>query len=275
MIVEAKIEAWLRAALVDYSASPVLRSRIFTDLSHQGFPEALAPSLLMDSTKRWLTDEHVGAQLFYADTLFPIVANTRHTLALTGDPSLLEDSEKNGYQIIPAVTEKLAQLLQTQKIGVQTSYAQVPTDLPAYTVHCEQDTQEQAFLGESLRQTILSGAEADINTTEMGGTYVILSWGRSYIEATWLYALLVNMYVRAQQDFASWGLSEVKAVGSHRLPPPLEFVPELPHVKSFALTANRMEEAISTQDVEWINSLCIEVFAHYAQLHDTLPQPLP
>ena len=275
MLIETKIEAWIRASLLDYTASPVLRSRIFTDVSHQGFPEFLAPGILTDTSKRWLTQEHAGSQLWYADSLLPIVANTRDTLSLIGDPSVLDDTEQNGYQIIPAVTEKLATLLQTHTIGVQTSYAQVPTDLPAYTVHCEQDTQEDPFVGESLRTTVIGGAEADINTTEIGGTYIIMAWGRSYIECSWLYALLQNMYVRSQQTFASWGLSEVSAVGSHRLPPPLEFIPELPHVRTLALTGKRLEEAISTQDVEYVTGLCVQVFAHYARLYDTLPQPLP
>lgn len=275
MLLEMKLEQWLKTSLADYTASPVLRSRIFTDASHQGFPDFLAPGLLTDGAKRWMPHEHIGAQLFYGDALFPILANTRTELTLAGDPSVRTDPENNGYQIIPAVTEQLAQLLTTQEIRVQTSYAQVPTHLPTFTVHTEQDTQETAFLGESLRATILNGIEADITTTEIGGTYVILAWGRSYVECAWLYALLLNMYVRSQLEFASWGLSEVKAVGSHRLPPPLEFIPELPHVRSFALTATRFEEAISTKDVQYITSLYIQVLAHYARLEETISQPLP
>lgn len=273
VLVELKLEQWIKAGLNDYRQSPLLIEQVFYDDSLVGFPTGLAPQILEDETKRWIPNEFAGGTVRYGETIFPVLGNSRQQLDITGDPSQVSDVNGVGFQIIPPAVAKLTELLQTQTITVLTSFPQIPTQLPAVTIRLNQDSQADTYLGESLDSYILYGAEVDANRAQLTGQYLISLWSDNRLATLWMYAWLANYTLRSIQDFASWGLYDV-AIGGSDLDPALQFLPERTYVRHLSLTATRAERAISTQDVEYVTGLYLEVIAHYARIEATIPYPM-
>lgn len=270
MIVELKLEQLIKAGLAMYRDHPRLLEPVFFDLGQVGFPTGLAPGLLVDTDKLWLPDEYAGGLLRYGMVAVPILSNTADTLTLDGDPSATTDPEGYGYQIVPREVAKLTEVLQTQTFTVQTSFAQVPAQLPAFTIRLDRDSQGDTYLGEAMTSYVLDGVEYDANRARLQGQYTISIWSVNRLETLWLYAWLANYLLRSQQMLSTWGLSDV-SIGGSDLDPALQFLPERTYARHLILTAQRDEWAVSTQDVEWVSKLELNVIAHYAHFLLTIP----
>lgn len=269
MIVELRLLQWIEAGLALYRANPLLLEQVFYDAGQVGFPDGLAPSVLGDTTKRWLPNEYAGGTVRYGDAIFPIVSNTEQQLRVTGDPSAVRDTEHIGYQIVPPAVDKLTQLLATETCTVTTSFPLIPTEMPAFTIRLEQDAQGDTYLGEALESSVLQGVEIDANLAQMQGSYLISIWSHNRLETLWLYAWLQNFALRSMQMFAAWGLYDVSLRGSD-IDPALQFLPEHTYARHLLLTASRQERAISTQDVAYVTQLYVNAIAHYARFDLTI-----
>ena len=275
MVPELKLQAWVEAGLAAYKASPFLIEQIFYDVSQVGQPTLTGPGVLADTSKRWLPQEYVGATLRYGEVLFPVTGNTETELTLEGDPSLVTTSLERGYQIVPAAVAGLSELLQTQTFTVTTSFSQVPTQFPAFTIRLEKDVQAEAYLGESLESyTTLQGLTVDANITQVTGSYLLSIWTINRLECLWLYAFLQNLAVRSMQMFASWGFYDVSLQGSD-LDPSMQYLAERAYTRHLLLTATRQEQAISTREVEKITALYWDILVRYQRFDLLFPQPLP
>jgi hypothetical protein len=274
MLLELKLENWLKAGLALYKAQPLLTELVFADDSQRGFPTALAAGLLVDTTQRWLPDEFTGGVLRWTETLFPILSNTTTTLTLTGDPSVLDDVDAIGYAIVPPAALALAELLATREFVVTTAFTHVPTELPAFVIRLQSDAQGQPYIDEMVDNyvPVLTGVEHSINRADMIGSYLISIWTTNRLEALWLYAWLHNYALASIQMFASWGLYDVAFSGSD-LDPALQYLPERGYVRHFLLTATRPERALTLATLERVTDLLVTVDVHYARLRETFPLP--
>ena len=269
MVVEDKLCKWIEAGLAAYRASPLLTESVFYDASQEGFPGLLGPGMLQDASQLWLPNEYAGGVLRWAHATFPIVSNAVDTLTVTGDPSLLEDVDKMGYQIVPPETAELSRLLETTAVNIQSSFAQVPTQLPCLTIRLERDTQGDTWVGEAMDSYVMQGIEVDANRSTLTGSYLISVWSTNRLETIWLYSWLQNHTLRSMQAFASWGLYDV-SVGGSDLDPALQFLPERTYVRHCLLTATRQQRAINVQNVEYVTDLYLKVIAQYAPFHLTM-----
>lgn len=269
MLVESKIHKWIEAGLAAYRASPLLVESVFYDASQEGYPGLLGPGLLQDASQLWLPNEYAGGVLRWAQATFPIIGNTSDTLIVTGDPSLLEDVDTVGYQIVPPETAELSRLLETATFSIQTSFAQVPAPFPCFTIRLERDTQGDTWVGEAMDSYVMHGVEVDVNRSTMTASYLLSIWANNRDATLWLYAWLQNHALRSLQQFAAWGLYDVSLGGSD-LDPALQFLPERTHVRHCLFTATRQQRAINVQDVEYVTDLYLKVIAQYAPFHLTL-----
>jgi hypothetical protein len=273
VIVELRLEQFIKASLALYKQQPLLTESVFFDAAQVGVPAILAPGVMVDLTKRWLPGEYAGGTWRYGDSTLPILGNDATLLTLDGDPSSLTDPEGDGYQIIPPDARQLQELLETRAITVTTSFAQVPAEMTCFVIRLERDSQGPAFVGESLESRILEGREVATNRATMTGQYLISIYSTNRLETLWLYAWLHNACLRSMQQFASWGLFDVSLSGSD-LDPVLGFLPERPYARHLLFEATRDERAVSTQDVAYISEFCTEVLARYARLDARIPYPM-
>jgi hypothetical protein len=276
MILELVLEAWIKAGLALYKANPVLVEQVFFDSSQVGMPTELADGRLTDTEKLWIPDFFAGGQVRYGGVLFPLTGNTSHDLSLLGDPSLADDPDQLGYQILPPAVPALMTLLTTQPFTVLTSWTQVPTQLPAFTIRLERDTEAQPYIGEIVNRYVLvqgtQATEVDINRSHMTARYLISIWTVNRLESLWLYAWLLNYSVASMQQFATMGLSDVSLEGSD-LDPSLQFLPERVYVRHFLLTATRPERAANLLTLEPITDLQVHGELRYATI--VTKEPLP
>jgi hypothetical protein len=262
---------WLKAGITDYLADPLLLEQVFRDDAQLGIPTDLADGLVTDEAKRWVPGHFTGGLYRWGETDFPILSNTQTQLTVTGDPSLLTDPELRGYQIIPPVVAELAKTL-AKPMELATAYTRIPTKMPAITLRLERDMQGDTYWNEDLRIDIIAGVEQLRNRMDMVGTYVFSLWSTNPLECVYLYAWLLNMVVRAQQQFASWGLSQVSVAGSD-VDALREFLPEQTYVRHLALTAQRPERATNLVTLEAITGLQIYPTLEYQQIREPMPRP--
>lgn len=269
MLIDDRLCKWITAGLALYKAHPVLCEAVFYDMSQSGFPTTLAPGLFIDTEKRWIPEEFVGGQVRYGSSLFAILHNTDQSLDVVGDPSLQTDPEGIGYEILPPAVAGLQQFLATETFSVLTSFAQIPTQLPAFSVRLERDAQADTWVGESVEHYVVDGAEVDVNNHEMRGAYLVSIWTTNREATLWLYAWLAHEALRSMQAFTTWGLHDVQLSGSD-LDPALQFLPERVYARHLLFTASRVDRAINTREVEYVTGLRLKVFAHYAHLVTTI-----
>jgi hypothetical protein len=284
MILELKLEMWITAGLALYKTQPLLTELVFADESQHGFPTALGPGFLSDAMQRWLPNEFVPIPrpaggfftgfLRWADGVFPILSNTASTLTLTGDPSLVEDADGIGYQIVPPAALALNELLTTQKFLVTTAFPQVPSEFPAFVIRLQSDHQGQTYIDEMVDNYVpaLTGIEHSINRHDMAGTYLVSIWTANRLEALWLYAWLSNYALHSIQQFASWGLYDVAFSGTD-LDPGVQYLPERGYVRHFLLTCTRPERALTLATLERVTDLEVDVDAQYTKMRETLVLP--
>jgi hypothetical protein len=270
VILESKLAAWLTAGLARYKANPFMLEAAFFDLSQVGVPTFTGPGSFVDSEKVWLPDEYAGGMVRWGTGTFPILSNTHDTLTVTGDPTAVEPQEPYCYQIVPPAVAGLTELLQSEKFSVLTSFAQVPTQLPAVSIRLERDSQAATYLGETLESYAVDGVEFDVRSHALTGSYVLSIWTSNREACLWLYALLMTMALESMGTFATWGLYDVSLAGSD-LDPQLQYLAERTYTRHLMFTATRVERAVSLREVEWVSGLCIKVFATYAGLRTTVP----
>jgi hypothetical protein len=266
VLVEAKLADWLRAGLALYKAHPLMIESIFYDSSQSGSPIFAGPGAVVDLEKLWLPDEYAGGVFRWAGAAFPIVANTAQQLTVDGDPSALLPEEPFSYQIVPPAVAGLTELLTTEKFAVLTTFAQVPTSMPALTIRLEKDAQADTYLGESLEQYAVDGVEFDIRSQSITGAYLISIWTVNREATLWLYAWLMHYALNSMPQFTTWGLYDMSLSGSD-LDPSLQYLAERVYTRHLLLTATRIERAVSTREAEWVSGLCIKVLAHYQTFH--------
>lgn len=269
MLLEALLEAWLRDKLDLYQRVPALLQRVFVDGQHLGTPSRLGSGTLVDDTKRWIPQSHLGGTLLLDDTAFPIRDNDRSSLLVDDDLSPFWTSPPPRYTILSPDTARLQTWLTTNKLPIVVStFAQIPDQFPVITLRLEQDAQGEVYIGEQvLPPTITAtGVEVQLNMERVNGRYLFGIWTQDRDSALWLYAVLRNMVLGSLQEFASWGLSDISMHGLD-CDPVLGFVPQYPHTRHFALTVSRFEQAINLAQLEAIDSTRIHAFLSYAPLH--------
>ena len=261
------LEHWIKAGLALYKANPLLIELVFSDTSQSGFPTDFADGLLTDSTKRWIPGQYTGGVVRYSGAAFPITDNTGSTLTITGDPQPLLDPDLLGYQIVPPQVARLTELITTQPFVVQTSFAKTPTQFPTFTIRLERDIQEVVYIGGQHEEHVLdaTGQTLTYNGTQGPGAYLISIWTKDRLSCLWLYAWLLNWFAASQEQFGSWGWSDVWAQGSD-IDPMLQFLPEDVYARHLLITATRTERALTMTNLEEITGLEIIVNADYARI---------
>ena len=270
MLIEPRLQRWIEAGLALYKAQPLMIEPVFYDASQSGWPQFAGPQTVHDPEKFWLPDEYAGGRFRWAGQDFSIVGNTSQTLTVAGDPGSLDNVENLPYQIIPPAVAGLTELLQTKTFTVLTEFAQVPTQMPCFTLRLEKDEQAHTYLGESLEHYAVDGVEFDVRSQAVTGSYLVSIWTVNREATLWLYAWLVNYLQNSIPMFNTWGLYDIGLVGSD-LDPTLQYLAERTYARHLLLTATRMERAVTTRNVEWVSSFCVKVLAHYARLHTTVP----
>jgi hypothetical protein len=270
VLVEEKLCKWLTAGLALYKAHPLMIESIFYEGSQCGHPSALSDGMLVDLEKIWIPDEYAGGTLRWGASTFPILSNTTDTLTLTGDPSLVEPLDPFFYQIVPPAVAILTHFLTTETFTVLSSFAQVPTQMPCFTMRLERDAQSDTYLGENLERYAVDGVEFDLRSQGITGSYLLSIWTVNREATLYLYAWLMHYCLNSLPAFATWGLFDVALSGSD-LDPALQYLAERAYTRHLLLTATRIERAVTTREVEWVSSFCIRVLAHYAQLRTCVP----
>jgi hypothetical protein len=266
MMPERKLQIWARTVLQHYAAEPRYVEQVFEEEDHFGSGPQVTGSVLSDDTQMWLPEEWVGGSLHYAGLVFPIASNTRDTLTVTGDLEASFDPNAD-YQIIPPDVVRLSQYLTQRAFDVEISYSRLPTKVPAITIRLESDVQQQAFIGESLRETFDDslGEVSSFFETDMTATYLLTITTQNPQETVWLYQLLVNAYLQSQQQFATWGLIGVSLRGSD-LHPDVQFLPEQVYSRYLQFTCTRSMEALQLSLVERVTATQTVPTPHYAEL---------
>jgi hypothetical protein len=284
VLLENKLENWIKAGLALYKTQPLLTELVFTDESHQGFPAALGPGFLSDITQRWLPNEFAPVPraeggfftgfLRWADTVFPILSNVTSILTLTGNPSLGEDVDGIGYQIVPPSALALNELLATREFVVASAFPQIPVKSPTFVMRLQSDQHGQAYIDEMVDNYVpaLTGIEHSINRQDIVTTYAISIVTANRLETLWLYAWLMNYAIHSIQQFASWGLYDVAFSGSD-LGQDEQYLPEHVAVRHFLLTCTRPERALTLATLELVTDLDVDVDAQYARFRETLVLP--
>jgi hypothetical protein len=270
VLIEPRLANWITAGLALYKAEPLMIEQIFFDSSQTGWPQFAAPGTVVDLEKLWLPGEYVGGRLRWSGQDFPILSNTTQSLTVAGDPGSLPNVENLPYQIIPPVVDGLATLLQRETFTALTAFAQVPTEMPCFTIRLEKDEQAETYLGEALEHYAVDGIEFDLRSQAITGSYLISIWTLNRESTLWLYAWLVNYFQNSLPMFTTWGLYDVGVSGSD-LDPQLQYLAERVYARHCLLTATRVERAVTTRSVEWVSSFCVKVLAHYAQFRETVP----
>jgi hypothetical protein len=266
VVIEDKLAKWLTAGLALYKAHPLMIESIFYDASQTGAPLFAGPGEVVDLEKLWLPDEYAGGVFRWAGEEFPIVSNTAQQLSVVGDPSGLMPVDPFAYQIVPPAVPGLTALLATEKFAVSTTFAQVPTQMPALTIRLEKDEQSDTYLGESLEQYVVDGVEFDIRSQGVTGAYLVSIWTVNREATLWLYAWLMHYALNSLPQFTTWGLYNIALSGSD-LDPSLQYLAERVSTRHLLITATRIERAVSTREPEWVSGLCIKVLTHYQTFH--------
>jgi hypothetical protein len=285
VLLELKLENWVKAGLALYKSQPLLTELVFTDASHHAdAPTALGPGFLSDTTQRWLPDEFAPIPrpaggfftgfLRWADQVFPLLGNAPSTLTLTGDPSLVEDVEGIGYQIVPPSALALNELLATRKFVVASAFPQVPVTSPTFVLRLQSDQHGQAYIDEMVDNYVpaLTGIEHSINRQDMVSTYLMAIVTANRLETLWLYAWLMNYATHSIQQFGTWGMYDVAFSGSD-LGQDEQYLPEHVAVRHFLLTCTRPERALTLATLERVTDLDVDVDAQYARFRETLVLP--
>jgi hypothetical protein len=270
LLVESKLASWITAGLALYKAHPLMIESIFYDASQSGAPTFLGDGFLDDVEKLWLPDEYIGGTLRWGNTTFPILGNTPQQLTVDGNPSLVNPGDFPFYQIVPPSVAGLTELLTQEKFTVLTAFAQVPTQMPAFTIRLERDSQGDTYIGESLKQYVIDGVEFDVRSQALTGSYLISVWTINRDLTLWLYAWLQSWALNSLPMFSTWGLYDVAFAGSD-LDPATQYLAERTYPRHMLLTASRLEHAVITREpIEWVSGLCIKVCAQYALLQQTI-----
>jgi hypothetical protein len=271
VLVEEKIAKWLQAGIALYRAEPRMLEAVFFDFSQVGFPTQVAPALLVDLEKLWLPDEWRGGTLRLGGETFPIVGNTGQQLSVEGDPSSVAPEQRGCYQIVPPSVQGLTEFLQTQTFEVQTTFAQVPTHMPSFTIRLEKDAPGDAYIGDSLQTYAENGVEFTVRSQGLTGNYLMSIWTINRDATLWLYAWLMTYALQSIGMFGTWGLYDVALSGSD-LDPALQYLAERTYVRHLLLTASRTERAVTTREpIEWVSDWCLKLFTHYQTFVETIP----
>jgi hypothetical protein len=271
VVLEEKLSKWIQAGLALYRAEPRMLEAVFFDFSQVGFPTQVAPALLVDLEKLWLPDEWRGGTLRLGGETFPIVGNTGQQLSVTGDPSSVAPEQRGCYQIVPPSVQGLTEFLQTQTFEVLTTFAQVPTHMPSFTIRLEKDAPGDAYVGDSLQTYAENGVEFTVRSQGLTGNYLMSIWTINRDATLWLYAWLMTYSLQSIGMFGTWGLYDVALSGSD-LDPALQYLAERSYVRHLLLTATRTERAVTTREpVEWVSDWCLKLFTHYQTFVETIP----
>lgn len=268
MVVEDKLCKWLTAGLALYKANPRMIESVFFDASQCGWPRFTAPNLVVDEAKRWLPDEYAGGVFRWGGESFPIVGNAIQALTLGGDAESVEPDGLE-YQIVPPAAAGLTQFLDTEKFSILSSFAQVPTQMPAVTIRLEKDEQGDTYIGDSIQRTAVEGVEFAIRSQALTGSYLLSIWTQNREATLWTYSWLQHYALNSLGAFNSWGLYDVGFSGSD-LDPALQYLAERTYTRHLLLTASRIERAVTLQtsgsghgEVEWVHDICLKVLTHY------------
>ena len=271
MLVEDKLSKWVTAGLDLYRANPVMLESVLYDASQTGTPIFAEPGAVIDLEKFWLSNEYAGGVLRWAGQEFPIVSNTAQQLTVVGDPGAVAPvPELPSYQIVPSGVKLLTELL-TKKISVSSTFNQVPTEMPMYTIRLEKDAQSDVYVGESFKSYGREGVEFDMRSQGITGSYLISIWTINREATLLLYAWTMHYALVSMPLFTSWGLYDVAFSGSD-LDPAMQYLAERTYVRHFLLTATRTERAVTTQQpIEWVSGLSLEILAYYQRFALTIP----
>jgi hypothetical protein len=261
VLIEARLADWIKAGLTLYKAQPRMVESIFYDGGQCGWPTFTGPNTVVDTEKFWLPDEYLGGRFRWGGQAFGIVGNTAQGLTLDGDA---EHAPPDGlpYQIVPPAVGGLVDLLQGEKFAVSTTFAQVPTQMPAFTIRLEKDEQGDTYLGDSIQRYAVDGVEFDVRSQGITGAYLVSIWTVNREATLWLYAWLMHWALNSLPMFNSWGLYDVAFSGSD-LDPALQYLAERTSTRHLLLTATRIERAVTLHEVEWVHDVCIKVLSHY------------
>ena len=275
MLLEETLANWLRAGLKLYQDTPELAELVFQDDRHVGIPTELTANSLGDSTKAWLPDEFVDGQVRWGGDYFPITGNTLQTLMVTGDPSAVYDGEQPQYHILFPTTLRFQQLLAQPLPKVFTSWPQMPTEFPCFTIRLQSDVQAQTWISEDMVSSVVTrmvgdppaeqGYEYDVNHQLMTGQYIISIYSLNRDETLWLYAWLHNYALGSVQLFSTWGLSEI-SLGGTDLDPITPYFPEKGYVRHFMFSASRPERAANILTLARIDRLQVHGELEYAKI---------
>jgi hypothetical protein len=268
VLIEARLADWIKAGLALYKAQPRMVESIFYDASQCGWPTFAGPDTVVDVEKLWLAGEYAGGMFRWGGQAFGIVDNTAQHLTLDGDAERVEP-DGLPYQIVPPAVGGLVDLLQGEKFAVSTTFAQVPTQMPAFTIRLEKDEQGDTYLGDSVQRYAVDGIEFDVRTQGMTGAYLVSIWSVNREATLWLYAWLMHWALNSIPMFNSWGLYDIALSGSD-LDPALQYLAERTFTRHLLLTATRLERAVTLREVEWVHDVCVKVLAHYATFDVTV-----
>ena len=273
MQVERKLQMWTRTVLARYAAHPVYVEQVFEEDDHRGVATDVTSTTLQDVSKFWLPDEWREGTLRYGGEVFAIVGNTETTLTVQGD-LLPVYSLEEPYQLIPADVPRLVTYLQTRAIQCEVSYLRLPTVVPAVTIRLESDTQADAYIGESVDYTFNPDLAEETSHFETGmeASYLLTISTDNPQETIWLYYLLVNAYLQSAQQFATWGLANVRMMGSD-IHPDMQFLPEQVYSRYVQLRGTRLMRAVLLAPIDRVTSTATVPTPHYAELDSKSDPP--
>lgn len=276
MIVERKLQRWVQHVLATYAAEPRYVEQVFQEEDQVGTPQSVSATGLLDANKLWLPGEWVGGTLRYGGLELPIVSNTVTTLTVTGGDLASVGTPEGRYQIVPEDLARLLTYLSRKPFSVDVSYMRLPVRIPSISLRLQSDVQAAAGIGESVTYGVNPAQFEEVRwfQTEMTATYLMTIATENPQETVWLYNLLMNAFLQAQQRFALWGLADTTVHGMD-LHPDVQFLPEQVYSRYIELRGTRLMQAVYFDTIEQVTDVDTVPTPHYAELDSKGDPPAP
>lgn len=242
-----------------------------------GLPTDQGDGFLEDGTKLWLPGEFDGGVLEYGGIEYPILTTEPDRLLVTGDLTDATDVDGLGYAIAPPDVARFGTYLQkhvsANTFTVESSFAIVPTRLPALTIRLERDAQTDAYVGDlSFHPLLQDGTEQFYTRRDIEANYLISIWTGNRDECLWLYAWLLNWFLISQDLLSRWGFYNLAMTGSD-IDPLLQFLPTQTFARHFLFSGVRQERALNLKTPELITGLDIDLTLLYQRWAQMVPRP--
>jgi hypothetical protein len=272
VIIERRLQQWVRHLLAIYAAEPRYLAQIFQTEDATGQPSTVAPTVLVDHSRQWLPGEWVGGTLTYGGVTFPIEANTTQRIVVAGDLTSVEGED---YQLTLPDIARVQQYLQARAVTVEVTYTRLPSRLPCIMLRLESDVQADPYIGESVAYLVdlLTGEEATQLTTDMRATYLLTVVTENPMETIWLYQIVLNGYLQSQQRFALWGLhgTSIRGMDVH---PDLAYLPEQVYGRYIQFACTRTMTSVEYRHAERIEEVGTVPVPDYQELDSKGDPPL-